>query len=225
MASIIVFDLNETLLDMSSLDAYFETVFGDAAIRFDWFQTLEAIMLTSILLDENKKFVELSIAALQMTAETEEVRLYPENESNLSEAMSRLSPYAEVEEGLKMLCGGGFRVAALTNGAAATAREQLKFAVLTDYFEKILSAEDAGKLKPASAAYEYAADELDASVGDIRMVAAHAWDIAGANAAGCETAFIARPKKVLNPSGIKPEIYGENLIEVASRILEIDKPE
>lgn len=77
MAAIIVFDLNETPLDLSALDAFFTTVFSDANARVERFQTLEGIMLTSILLDENKKFSELSIAALQMTAEEKEYRAFP----------------------------------------------------------------------------------------------------------------------------------------------------
>ena len=36
MASVIAFDVNETLLDLGALDAPFEAVLGDAALRPQW---------------------------------------------------------------------------------------------------------------------------------------------------------------------------------------------
>ena len=220
MNRVIVFDLNETLLDMSDLDSFFGTVFGANAVRLEWFQTLEGIMLTSILLGEGKSFSELSLAALKMTAENHAVELFSEHETNLTEAMEQLSAYPEVKEGLELLRGRGFRLAALTNGSASTAKKQVEFAQLADYFEQVLSAEDSDELKPARAAYEYAADQLDVETSDILMIAAHPWDIAGAIAAGCDTAFIARPNKVLNPSGKPPKFYGSDLLKVARQIIE-----
>jgi 2-haloacid dehalogenase len=53
-------------------------------------------------------------------------------------------------------------------------------------------------------------------------VAAHAWDVAGALAAGCAAAFVRRPGKVLSPLGDRPDIVGDDLGEVADRIVEID---
>lgn len=61
---------------------------------------------------------------------------------------------------------------------------------------------------------------MNVETENILMVAAHAWDIAGADAAGCATAFIARPQKVLNPKGKKPKYDGQNLIEIAEQIVE-----
>lgn len=40
MPLVIAFDVNETLLDTSSLDAPFARLFGDAAVRRDWFRQL-----------------------------------------------------------------------------------------------------------------------------------------------------------------------------------------
>ncbi|MGH2947808.1 MAG: haloacid dehalogenase type II, partial [Solirubrobacteraceae bacterium] len=50
------------------------------------------------------------------------------------------------------------------------------------------------------------------------LVAAHAWDVAGALAAGCAAAFVRRPGKVLSPLGDQPDIAGDDLGEVAERI-------
>lgn len=57
------------------------------------------------------------------------------------------------------------------------------------------------------------------ALGEMMMVAAHAWDITGAAAAGCRTAFIARPGKVLNPAGSQPDLIGDDLQDFAAKLL------
>ncbi|HEV2121771.1 MAG TPA: haloacid dehalogenase type II, partial [Chloroflexota bacterium] len=57
---------------------------------------------------------------------------------------------------------------------------------------------------------------------NVRLIAAHAWDIAGATQAGCAAAFVARPGKVLDPLFLAPDIVGDDLREVAERILAIE---
>jgi len=57
----------------------------------------------------------------------------------------------------------------------------------------------------------------------VRLVAAHAWDVAGATSAGCAAAFVARPGKVLDPLvEPPPDVVGADLAEVAERILTTD---
>ncbi len=224
MASVIVFDLNETLLDMSALDSFFADKFGNAKTRQSWFQTLESLMLTTVVVHRNTPFSELMLAALNMTAQRERIELYAADENELSEQMKRLAPYGEVESGLQMLHDGGFRLVVLTNGAQKAAHEQVEFARLTNYFEKVLSAQDTGMLKPGRVTYQYAARELGVECADIRLVAAHPWDITGAAAAGCATGFIARPGKFADPSGTPPEIEARDLNDMAEQILDKDKP-
>ena len=52
----------------------------------------------------------------------------------------------------------------------------------------------------------------------MRLVAAHAWDVSGALAAGCTAAFVARPGMVLSPLGPQPDIVGRDLGEVAAAL-------
>jgi 2-haloacid dehalogenase len=63
---------------------------------------------------------------------------------------------------------------------------------------------------------------FDTSAADVRLVAAHSWDISGALAAGCAAAFVSRPGRVLSPLGDQPEITGADLLEVAGRIVDTD---
>jgi 2-haloacid dehalogenase len=60
------------------------------------------------------------------------------------------------------------------------------------------------------------------SIGDVRLVAAHHWDVAGALSAGCQAAFVARPGMVLSPLGDPPDIVGPDLAAVAEQIIAAD---
>jgi 2-haloacid dehalogenase len=123
---------------------------------------------------------------------------------------------------LRRLRDAGLRLASLTNSTEQVARAQLENAGLLDAFELVLSADTVRRLKPAPEPYRMAAERLGVAVGDVRLIAAHAWDVAGAARAGCATAFVARPGKVLDPLVERPEIIGANLAEVADAILAVD---
>lgn len=101
---------------------------------------------------------------------------------------------------------------------------QLSNAGLAHFFENIFSADIVRRLKPAPEPYEYAAVRLNVPIGRIRMVAAHAWDIAGASHAGCAIAFLARPGMVLDPLMPRPDIIGTDMAEVVDQILATERP-
>ena len=75
------------------------------------------------------------------------------------------------------------------------------------------------KYKPAAETYQYVARELGVSTADLRMIAAHAWDIHGALRAGSAAAFIARPGHALFPLGAKPDVVAPDLGAAVDRIV------
>src|SRR3712207_8060220 len=79
---------------------------------------------------------------------------------------------------------------------------------LRDHLEQILSADDVQRLKPAPEPYRMAAESLGVQVEGVRLIAAHAWDVAGALRAGCAAAFLARPRVVVDPLAARPRAVG-----------------
>ena len=79
------------------------------------------------------------------------------------------------------------------------------------------------RLKPAPEPYSMVATYMKVGIGELRLIAAHAWDVAGAMRAGCAAAFIARPGMVLDPLFTAPDVVGADLYEVAERIIEREK--
>jgi len=219
MPRVCVFDVNETLLDLSSLDPHFKRAFGDASVRRAWFlQVLQSAMVATIT-DAYSEFGAIGSAALQMTAERRGVEISEEDRQKILGGMRELPPHPEVQESLDRLRDSGLRLAALTNSTRQVAEAQLQNAGLADRFEQILSVDAVKRLKPAPAPYRFAAESLGISTGGLRLVAAHSWDVAGAMRAGCAAAFVARPGMVLDPLAETPDVTGADLREVAEKIL------
>jgi 2-haloacid dehalogenase len=223
MARVIVFDVNETLLDLAALDPLFTRIFGDAAARREWFTQVLQSALTATVTDAYSDFGAVGMAALDMTAARRGVVLHDTDRQAIREGMQRLPAHPEVRASLERLRDAGLRLATLTNSTATVGETQLTNAGLRDLFEQTLSADTVRRLKPASAPYRLAAERLGVPVGEVRLVAAHAWDVAGARRVGCAAAFVARPGQVLDPLAPPPDIVGVDLREVAERILAVER--
>jgi 2-haloacid dehalogenase len=222
MRRVQLFDVNETLLDLTAMDPHFQRIFGDAGVRVTWFSQMIQSALVATVTGAYRPFGAHAMAALEMTAEQAGIQLADGDREAVAAQMRQLPAHPEVADALHRLGDAGLRLAALTNSTEEVARAQLEHAGLIDAFELVLSADTVGRLKPAPEPYLMAAKRLGAAVDQVRLVAAHAWDVAGAARAGCATAFVARPGKVLDPLVERPEIVGADLAEVADAILVID---
>ena len=222
MRRVQVFDVNETLLDLAAMDPHFQRIFGDGGARVAWFNQMIQSALVATVTGAYSQFGALGMAALEMTAERAGVSLTDRDREAVAAQMRQLPAHPEVEGALQRLRDAGLRLAALTNSTEQVARAQLEHAGLVDLFELVLSADAVRRLKPAPEPYRMAAERLGVAVDQVRLIAAHAWDVAGAASAGCATAFVARPGKVLDPLVKRPEIVGADLAEVADAILAVE---
>jgi len=221
---ILVFDVNETLLDVSALEPQFARVFGNGSVCHEWFSTVLLYSEVATLAGPYADFSAIGGAALDMTAASRGLVLRPEDRDQILAGMRSLPAHPDVHEALRLLRDAGFRAVALTNSAPAAARQQLAYAGLTDAFERVFSVDEVRRFKPAPEPYRFVARELDVETSALRMVAAHAWDIVGAMQAGCAGAFVARPGKVLYPLAPPPDIIGAGLRAIAEQIVATDSP-
>lgn len=221
MPRVCVFDVNETLLDLAGLDATFVSVFGEARARREWFTQVLQTALVTTLLGEYADFSAIGAAALEMTAARRGVEVVPEERERILGGMRQLRPHADVRDGLERLRGAGFRLAALTNSTREAAEAQLSHAGIREYFEMVLSADEVRRLKPAPEPYRMTAERLGASggTGGIRLIACHAWDVAGALKAGCAATYVARPGIPFDPLLPRPDIVATDLRDAAEQIL------
>jgi 2-haloacid dehalogenase len=202
--AVIAFDVNETLLDLRALDP----LLGGADVRRRWFGQMLQIAFVGGLTGRYIDFSSAQRAALEM--------LGLGDKDEVLAQMRRLPPHPDVEPALDRL--SAFTLVALTNSPLDVVNEQLAFAGIAPRFHAILSADQVHALKPRAEAYQHVARTLDVALGDVRLVAAHGWDVAGALASGCRAAFVRRPAMALIPLGDQPDIVGDDLVEVADKI-------
>ncbi len=224
MPRVLAFDVNETLLDLAALDGSFKSTFGTPAVRTQWFGQMLQLAFVGGLTGDYVDFSTAQRAALTMVAEVQGVTVDDAAAQEIVDGMRALPPHPEVGAALARLAGAGLALAALTNSPLEVARTQLEHAGLVGRFDAILSADEVRALKPRPEPYALVAERFGVERAEVRLVAAHAWNVSGALAAGCAAAFVARPGKVLSPLGPQPDIVGGDLDAVAERILAVDVP-
>ena len=199
-----------------------EVLLGSASLRPQWFTLMLQLAFTGGLTGQYVDFTTAQRAALAMLAQREGVPLTASDIDDLVARMSSLPPHPEVPGALAALARTRLRLVALTNSVQHIAEAQLASTDLSGYFEAVISADATRHLKPAPQPYHAVAERCGVPVGEVRLVAAHSWDISGAIAAGCQAAFVARPGMILSPLGPPPGISGPDLAAVAQQIVSID---
>jgi 2-haloacid dehalogenase len=222
MTRVIACDVNETLLDLRALDEPFEQLLGSPSLRGPWFAQMLQLSFVGGLTGEYVDFTTAQRAALRMVAERSGRTVSEDAVVEMVARMSVLPPHAEVPVALARLRDAPLTVVALTNSVQAVAEAQLRNAGIDDSFDAVLSADAVGALKPAAAPYHAVAKRFEVPIGEVRLVAAHSWDVSGALAAGAQAAFVARPGMVLSPLGAQPDIVESDLAAVVDRIIERD---
>ena len=206
MTQVLAFDVNETLLDLSVLDEPFEELFGTPASRPLWFAQMLQLSFVGGLTGSYVDFTTAQRAALRMVAQRNNVVLTDEQVEHTVALMTSLPPHPDVPAALARLAETSLRLVALTNSVQDVAEAQLRNAGIRDFFDRVMSADSVRHLKPAREPYLAVADAFAVPVGEIRLIAAHAWDVSGALEAGCRAAFLSRPGMVPSPIGPRPDL-------------------
>lgn len=191
--SVIVFDVNETLSDLSPLAARFVEVGAPASMAGLWFASVlrDGFALTAA--GESKPFADIAASLLRgMLPEAQLNRSVDDAVTCVLDGMRQLEPHPDVASGVRELVDQGLRLVTLSNGAAGIAEQLLTGADLREHFEHVLSVEDAGVWKPDARAYAYAAKVCGVEADDMMLVAVHPWDVHGASRAGLQTAWVNR---------------------------------
>ncbi|MEM7052466.1 MAG: haloacid dehalogenase type II [Acidobacteriota bacterium] len=212
---VLVFDVNETLLDLAPVKRTVGAVLGGREDLVPWwFSTMLHHSLVETVTGTFHDFGEIGTAALMMVAEAQGLELSREQARKAVEPILSLPPHDDVIPALETLVKGPFRLVSLTNSSSQGVETQFRNAGLTEFFERRYSIETIGKYKPHPDAYRMVLDDLDVPAEQALMVAAHGWDLAGAKSVGMQTAFIARPEKVLYPNVEEPDYIVENLFDL-----------
>jgi len=216
--AVLLFDLNQTLLDVRVLDPHFQRLFVRAEYRDRWMSQLLQLALTGVITGEYRSFSELADAALVMLAQRHGVPLAMSDRDRIAQEIRRLPAQPGALAALEKLRHAGHRLAALTNSPQDVADAQVTHGGLAPLLERVISSDRVRRHKPAAEPYQLALADMDADPATTWMVTAHAWDLAGARAVGLRTAFVRRTGLELDPLAPPPDLVLECLAELSRRL-------
>ncbi len=217
---IIVFDVNETLLDLDTLHPTLDRIFGDPAALRLWFANLitysEALTLAGLYVP----FTDIGAAVMRMLAVTRGITISEADAAELTDRFATMPAHPEVPAALSRLRDHGFRLFTLTDNTLAISGRQLEDAGIIDVFERRFSIDETVRRhKPAPEAYRSVAAALGVDPADICLIACHVWDTVGAQSAGWQAGLILRQGNAPLGLGPEPDYIGQDLNVIADLLI------
>ena len=221
--SVVVFDVNETLADLTGLRPRFEAVGAPGRLLETWFASVlrDGFALTTA--GGYADFKTIAIATLRsMLAgmEGEGLRREPAEAAEYVVAgFPELELHPDVAAGMARLREADLRLVTLTNGGAETTKALLERGGVADLVEQQLSVSEVRRWKPAREAYLLAAERCSSPVEEMAFVAVHPWDIDGAKRAGLAGAWLNRADAPYPEFFEKPDFVAPDLGTLSERLL------
>lgn len=217
--AVLVFDVNETLSDLSPMAVRFEDVGAPGHLATTWFAGLlrDGFALTVAGVGEpfariGEEQARISLNGLQLSKSIEDAV------AHIMDGFGELGVHDDVPDGIRALSGLGIRLVTLSNGSVSVAERLLGEAGLREHFEQLLSVDEAGIWKPAVGAYAYALDRCGVEPRDAMLVAVHPWDTDGAARAGLGSAWINRGGTTYPRYFTRPNLEATSLVDLAEQL-------
>lgn len=214
---LLVFDVNETLSDMSPMAERFATAGAPTHLAQTWFAALLRDGFALSATGANPSFAAIGREVLRgsLSGQVDDLESSVEH---IMAGFTSLPVHPDVVEGIRALHSLGITLVTLSNGSTSVARGLVDRNGLADAFTHLLSVQDAPTWKPVAAAYEYALDVCRVEAQEAMLVAVHPWDIHGAHEAGLATAWISRTGGGYPSHFASPDLEVTSLVDLAARL-------
>jgi 2-haloacid dehalogenase len=215
--AVVAFDVMETLASLEPLRARLTETGQPPGLLEAWYtRTLRDGMALSATGDY-AGFTEVADAALRgLTHYT----ISDDQVAYVMAGFDELPAFPDALPAVTQLAEAGLRVACLTNGSASFTSSFVERAGLR--VDRIISVGEVYRWKPASVVYLYAAEVLGVSPDRLALVAAHDWDCHGAKRAGLTAGWVSRKAGGFGVPFAPPDVRGEDLTEVAAKLLALE---
>ncbi|GAB3547273.1 haloacid dehalogenase type II [Arthrobacter tumbae] len=214
----IVFDVNETLSDMSSLADAFDAEGLPPLTARVWFGGILRDGFALTVTGDNRAFSDVAKDSLQrLCADMLGSGNHTAAVDNILGTLTSLPVHDDVVPGVAALAELA-ELVTLSNGAASVAEGLLARAGIRSHFAELLSVADAAAWKPGTSAYGYAAMERGRQPAEMLLVAVHPWDIHGAHRAGLRTAWINRTGGAYPTYFDAPDLEAGSLPELVEKL-------
>ena len=213
---VIAFDVMETLFPIAALEGRFTAAgLAPGTVRH-WFERALRNGFALSAGGGHRPFGEVAVGAL---LDVDGHRLSEAAARELVGAVAELEPRPEAATAIRLAREAGPRVVALTNGSAATTGTLLGRTGLDAHVERVISADEVGRWKPAPEPYLHAAEVCGVPRARLALVAAHAWDVDGARRAGLTTGWSAHLEGHFPAVFERADVHGTDLVDVVEGLL------
>jgi 2-haloacid dehalogenase len=220
--SVLIFDVNETLSDLTPLRARFADVGAPEHLMPTWFA---GVLRDGFALTAAGAYADFASVARDGLAGL--LPAVPGWDGDVEHAagyilagFGELRVHPDVPDGVRRLKAAGFRLATMTNGSHGLTADLLAGAGVLDCFEALLDIRGPRRWKPAPGAYLYAADHLRVLPGQAMLVAVHPWDVDGAIRAGLGGAWLRRAAAAYPSTMSEPTCTARDVAELAAMLTE-----
>ncbi|MFE9651260.1 haloacid dehalogenase type II [Streptomyces sp. NPDC006365] len=218
---VLVFDVNETLSDLTPLRVRFEDVGAPADLMPTWFA---GVLRDGFALTAAGAYADFASVALDgLRSLLPGVKGWAGDVEaaarHVLDGFAELVVHPDVPEGVRKLSDAGFRLVTMTNGSDTLTERLLAKAGLVDLFEELLDVRGPRCWKPARAAYRYAVDQVEVRPEQTLLVAVHPWDVDGALRAGLRGAWLRRGATAYPQSMSPPTHSAQDLRELADTLI------
>jgi 2-haloacid dehalogenase len=211
---VVAFDVNETLLDLAPVRAALVEAGEAGSLLGTVFARTLLTGFAAAAVGSWCRFPEAFDAAL-----AQETDLSTAQRSDVLGAFGELAPHADVEPALRRLTEAGVRVVTLSHGSPGVAESGLVRGGIIPLVERTLSSEVIRAWKPAREAYLWAAGTCGVAPDRMALVAAHGWDVLGAQRAGLTGAWFPRSERTYPAVYDEPHVLGDDLAGAVEGLL------
>ncbi|MFG3658695.1 haloacid dehalogenase type II [Streptomyces sp. NPDC047706] len=215
--SLLIFDVNETLSDLTPLRGRFQGIGAPEDLMPLWFAGILRDGFALAAADAYADFAGLardSLRALLAGTAHEPTDLEAAVHHVVS-GFAELEVHPDVAAGVRALRAAGYRLVTMTNGSSALTEGLLDRAGVRDCFEALWDVTGPRRWKPHPRAYRYAVDQAGVRPAQAMLVAVHPWDVDGAQRAGLVGAWLRRGRTAYPRSLTEPALAAEDLAELA----------
>ncbi|MFQ3219846.1 MAG: 2-haloacid dehalogenase [Paraglaciecola sp.] len=218
----ILFDINETVLNLSILKPKFKAAFGDDSVIATWFSMLLHSSTVCMITGVKTDFATLAGTMLESMAARMDIKLSDTMRDDILNGFTSIPPHDDIKQALAQLQSAGYRTVAFSNSSLNLISTQITNSGLMEYFDDIISVEETGSFKPDPNVYKFAAKQLNQPLRSLRLVATHDWDTHGALCVGMRAAYIERSGAIYNPLYRQPDIRASTMGDIVKQIIEKD---
>ena len=211
---VVAFDVNETLLDLAPVRAALVEAGQDPGLLATVFARTLLTGMAGTVTGTWFRFRDAFDAALAQASDLEAGQ-----RAAIADTFLELAPHPDVEPALRRLTTAGIRVVTLTHGSPGVAEAGLERGGITPLVERSLSSEVIRTWKPAREVYLWAAGSCAVAPERMALVAAHGWDVHGAQLAGLTGAWFPRSERSYPAVYAEPHVVAPDLAGVVDALL------